>query len=167
MCRFTRVNLYLALSSSLQLQSPDPVTAETTTYAAVRPYRESPLLARARRTESFSSHPDFQSFNLAKVLREHSGQCDDEGTRDTPDVPSDPRRRAHSSDEGVPEGTARRKGVLEGNFLGRKRAPPVPQLSPASVGSEAGGSDSSSTASPSPTKASTSPRHRRILDSSE
>lgn len=31
----------------------------------MRPYRESPLLARARRTESFHSYRDFQSFNLS------------------------------------------------------------------------------------------------------
>lgn len=30
----------------------------------MRPYRESPLLARARRTESFHSYRDFQAFNL-------------------------------------------------------------------------------------------------------
>lgn len=31
----------------------------------MRPYRESPLLARARRTESFHSYRDFQAFNLS------------------------------------------------------------------------------------------------------
>ncbi|XP_060789477.1 BTB/POZ domain-containing protein KCTD3 isoform X4 [Neoarius graeffei] len=166
--------------SSLQLQAQE-LLAESATYGAVRPYRESPLLARARRTESFSSYPDFHTFNLAKVLREHGGHCsgtDDDSNGDTADKrssespastadsPRDPRCRAHSSDEGTAE--SRRRGALDGNFLGRKRAPPVPQLSSAgSVGSEAGGSDSSSTASPSPTKASTSPRHRRGLDMSE
>lgn len=55
----------------------------------------------------------------------------------------------------------RKKGVLDGGFLGRKRAPPVPHLS---SGSEGGSSDSSSNASPSPTKlaSSTSPRQRKL-----
>lgn len=158
--------------------------AETATYGAIRPYRESPLLARARRTESFSSYPDFHTLNLAKVLREHGGLCsgtDDDSNGDGGDKrssespvsatgsPKDPRRRAHSSDEGSSEcrTEGRRRGALDGNFLSRKKAPPVPQLSSVSVGSEAGGSDSSSTASPSPTKTSTSPRHRRGLDMSE
>ncbi|KAK3563279.1 hypothetical protein QTP86_020762 [Hemibagrus guttatus] len=169
--------------SSLQLQAQE-LLSETATYGAVRPYRESPLLARARRTESFSSYPDFHTLNLAKVLREQGGQCsgtDDDSNGDagdkrssesptsTTDSPRDPRRRAHSSDEGTLECKAegRRRGVLDGNFLSRKKAPPVPQLSSVSVGGEAGGSDSSSTASPSPTKSSTSPRHRRGLDMSE
>lgn len=62
------------------------------------------------------------------------------------------------------EGGARKRGVLEGGFLGRKRAPPVPHLSSLPSGSEGGGSDSSSNASPSPTKvgASTSPRNRKL-----
>ncbi|MCJ8737124.1 hypothetical protein PDJAM_G00020280 [Pangasius djambal] len=169
--------------SSLQLQAQE-LLSETATYGAVRPYRESPLLARARRTESFSSYPDFHTLNLAKVLREHGGHCsgtDDDSNGDTgdkrssespastTDSPREPRCRAHSSDEGTSEcrTEGRRRGALDGNFLGRKKAPPVPQLSSVSVGSEAGGSDSSSTASPSPTKASTSPRHRRGLDMSE
>ncbi|XP_053365535.1 BTB/POZ domain-containing protein KCTD3 [Clarias gariepinus] len=164
--------------SSLQLQAQD-LLAETATYGAVRPYRESPLLARARRTESFSTYPDFHTLNLAKVLREHAdddssnGDSGDKRSSESPasaaDATRDPRRRAHSSDEGTSEGRpdGRRRGTLDGNFLSRKKAPPVPQLSSASVGSEAGGSDSSSTASPSPTKASTSPRHRRCLDMSD
>lgn len=58
----------------------------------------------------------------------------------------------------------RKRGVLEGGFLGRKRAPPVPHLSSLPSGSDGCGSDSSSNASPSPTKlsSSTSPRHRRL-----
>ncbi|KAI4904762.1 hypothetical protein NFI96_026717, partial [Prochilodus magdalenae] len=183
--------------SSLQLQTQDPIP-ETATYGALRPYRESPLLARARRTESFNSYRDFHSLNLAKVLMEHNG-CSGEdearqlsgdsngedgdkksvateqwsprasespgasASRQTPDSPGDPRRRAHSSDEGAsdcrPEG--RRRGAFEGNFLSRKKAPPVPLLSSMPTAADTGGSDSSSTASPSPTKASTSPRHRK------
>lgn len=59
------------------------------------------------------------------------------------------------------DGGGRKKGVLDGGFLGRKRAPPVPHLS---SGSEGGSSDSSSNASPSPTKlaSSTSPRQRKL-----
>nr|XP_033793655.1 BTB/POZ domain-containing protein KCTD3 isoform X2 [Geotrypetes seraphini] len=52
-------------NSSLQLQQHETIH-ETTTYGSVRPYRESPLLARARRTESFHTYRDFQSFSLGK-----------------------------------------------------------------------------------------------------
>ena len=101
-----------------------------------------------------------------------------ESPRQPPDSPvvggADVRRKVQSqSEEGEGAGSgseaakaegggARRKGVLEGGlFLGRKKAPPVPHLS--SLGSEAGGgSDSSANASPSPTKLSTSPRHRKL-----
>ncbi|KFQ66696.1 BTB/POZ domain-containing protein KCTD3, partial [Phaethon lepturus] len=51
-------------NSSLQLQHHETIH-ETATYGSVRPYRESPLLARARRTESFHSYRDFQAFNLS------------------------------------------------------------------------------------------------------
>lgn len=44
------------LNSSLQLQAPEPIPETQETYGVVRPYRESPLLARTRRTESFSSY---------------------------------------------------------------------------------------------------------------
>ncbi|XP_050806175.1 BTB/POZ domain-containing protein KCTD3 isoform X3 [Gopherus flavomarginatus] len=50
-------------SSSLQLQHHETIH-EAATYGSVRPYRESPLLARARRTESFHSYKDFQTFNM-------------------------------------------------------------------------------------------------------
>ncbi|XP_076834039.1 BTB/POZ domain-containing protein KCTD3 isoform X1 [Brachyhypopomus gauderio] len=171
--------------SSLQLQALEPMT-EAATYGAVRPYRESPLLARARRTESFSSCRDFHCLSLARALLEPSGQRgedeadggDDKGSsagepsgggapedpaagRQAPDSPGYARRRALSSDDG-PEG--RRRGAFEGNFMGRKKVPPVPQLSSVPLGADGGGSDSSSTASPSPTKTSTSPRHRRGAD---
>ncbi|GCB69015.1 hypothetical protein scyTo_0005404 [Scyliorhinus torazame] len=52
-------------SQSLQLQATDTLH-ETATYGSVRPYRESPLLARARRTESFHSYRDFQPFMFSK-----------------------------------------------------------------------------------------------------
>ena len=41
---------------SLQLQNQDSIPETQATYGALRPYRESPLLARARRTESFHSY---------------------------------------------------------------------------------------------------------------
>ncbi|XP_056463975.1 BTB/POZ domain-containing protein KCTD3 [Gadus chalcogrammus] len=57
--------------SSLQLQpQPPPPSEPTVSYGAVRPYRESPLLARARRTESFNSYRDFQNFSLSRGLLE-------------------------------------------------------------------------------------------------
>uniref|UniRef100_A0A673IG61 BTB/POZ domain-containing protein KCTD3-like n=1 Tax=Sinocyclocheilus rhinocerous TaxID=307959 RepID=A0A673IG61_9TELE len=188
--------------SSLQLQAQEPIP-ETATYGALRPYRESPLLARARRTESFHSYRDFHSLNLTKALLENHGQCgsmEDEmrqsagennaedpdkrnstmdlwGSRSSetqsaaahksPDSPGDQQRRAHMMEEGAadsrPDG-GRRRGAFEANFLSRKKAPSVPQLSPPPAGADGGGSDSSSTASPSPTKVSTSPRHRKAPD---
>lgn len=91
---------------------------------------------------------------------------------DSPNQGADVRRKQLPNWEDASEGGegqraepgARRKGVLDGGFLGRKRAPPVPHLSSVPSGSEGGGSDSSSTASPSPTKvtSSTSPRHRKL-----
>ncbi|XP_048392131.1 BTB/POZ domain-containing protein KCTD3 isoform X1 [Stegostoma tigrinum] len=54
-------------SSSLQLQTAGTLH-ETATYGSVRPYRESPLLARARRTESFHSYRDFQPFTFNKSI---------------------------------------------------------------------------------------------------
>lgn len=100
-----------------------------------------------------------------------------ESPRQPPDSPTpggDVRRKHQQPEEGdsvgsvgdgvKAEGGARKRGVLEGGFLGRKRAPPVPHLSSVPSGSEGGGSDSSSNASPSPTKltSSTSPRHRKL-----
>lgn len=101
-----------------------------------------------------------------------------EAPRQAPDSPipgGDVRRKLHSQPEegdsagsagdGVKtEGGMRKRGVLEGGFLGRKRAPPVPHLSSLPSSSDGGGSDSSSNASPSPTKlaSSTSPRHKKL-----
>lgn len=220
--------------SSLQLQAQEPICESQATYGAVRPYRESPLLARARRTESFHSYRDFQNFSLSRGVLDSAGQhgapgpapdvrrslCDfgpedserratamefwacrtassssntimgamataaavagsrtesgHESPRPAPDSPipgGDVRRKAHpqpedgdgSGGEGV-----KKRGVLEGGFLGRKRAPPVPHLSSVPSGSEGGGSDSSAAASPSPTKpsSSTSPRHRKLAPDS-
>uniref|UniRef100_A0A671MQV8 BTB/POZ domain-containing protein KCTD3-like n=1 Tax=Sinocyclocheilus anshuiensis TaxID=1608454 RepID=A0A671MQV8_9TELE len=188
--------------SSLQLQAQEPIP-ETATYGALRPYRESPLLARARRTESFHSYRDFHSLNLTKALLENHGQCgsmEDEmrqsagennaedpdkrnstmdlwgsrssetqsaAARKSPDSPGDQQRRAHMMEEGAADSRldgGRRRGAFEANFLSRKKAPSVPQLSPPPAGADGGGSDSSSTASPSPTKVSTSPRQRKAPD---
>ncbi|XP_038865263.1 BTB/POZ domain-containing protein KCTD3-like [Salvelinus namaycush] len=220
--------------SSLQLQAQDPIP-ETATYGALRPYRESPLLARARRTESFHNYKDFQNFSLGKGLLESPEQAPGQGARpgteartrslceaggeeverrgsamelwasrttnaayanvvanvavvidaaegitesprQPPESPGgDVRRRVQSEEEewaGLGSGAkarseVRRKAGFEGGlFLGRKRAPPVPQLSSLSSGVSSGGcSESSSTASPSPTKlASTSPRRRKCSE---
>ncbi|XP_061881682.1 BTB/POZ domain-containing protein KCTD3 [Entelurus aequoreus] len=210
--------------SSLQLQTQEVVTENQATYGAVRPYRESPLLARARRTESFHSNRDFQNFSFSRGVQDSTDQttsqptdtrrslCDfgpeeserrlsamefwscrsananigasttsvrtkgdggsQESPRQPPDSPisgaGDARRKVQlQSEEGdvgdgiKAEGSAKKRGVLDVGFLGRKRAPPVPLLS---SGSEGGGSDSSTNASPSPTKlaSSTSPRHRKL-----
>lgn len=48
--------LFFLVDLSLQLQAQEPIPETQATYGAVRPYRESPLLARARRTESFHSY---------------------------------------------------------------------------------------------------------------
>ncbi|KAG7465780.1 hypothetical protein MATL_G00157250 [Megalops atlanticus] len=136
--------------SSLQLHAHDPIP-ETATYGALRPYRESPLLARARRTESFHSYRDFQSLGLGRGLLELNGQAGG---------PGDTRRRGPAEEEGLdarPEG--KRRGAFDGGFLGRKRVLPVPQLASPPSSADTVGSDSSST--PSPTKVSTSPRHRK------
>ncbi|KAK6307055.1 hypothetical protein J4Q44_G00222030 [Coregonus suidteri] len=218
--------------SSLQLQAQEPIP-ETATYESLRPYRESPLLARARRTESFHNYRDFQNFSLGKGLLESPEQAPGQGarpgteartrslceaggeeaerkgsamelwasrtanaananvvanaamvtdaaaaegvtesSRQLPDSPGgDVRRRVQSEEEeegaGLGSGVearseVRRKGGFDGGVLGRKRAPPVPQLSSLSSGGSEGGCSDSSTASPSPTKlASTSPRHRK------
>uniref|UniRef100_A0A8C8F553 BTB/POZ domain-containing protein KCTD3 n=1 Tax=Oncorhynchus tshawytscha TaxID=74940 RepID=A0A8C8F553_ONCTS len=169
--------------SSLQLQAQDPIP-ETATYGALRPYRESPLLARARRTESFHNYKDFQNFSLGKGLLESPEQAPGQGAR--PGTEARTRSLCEAGEEVGRRGSAmelwewaglgsgaearsevRRKAGFEGGlFLGRKRAPPVPQLSSLSSGVSSGGcSDSSSTASPSPTKlASTSPRRRKCSE---
>uniref|UniRef100_A0A1A8EZ89 BTB/POZ domain-containing protein KCTD3 n=1 Tax=Nothobranchius korthausae TaxID=1143690 RepID=A0A1A8EZ89_9TELE len=214
--------------SSLQLQAQEPIPENQPTYGAVRPYRESPLLARARRTESFNSYRDFQNLSLSRGALDNTGQtsshqapdarhslCDfgpEDGERrssvmelwayrsnatagsssltkaelgqESPSQPpgspvpgGDVRRKVHphpeegdsvGGDGAKAEGGVRKRGVLEGGFLGRKRAPPVPNLTSVPSGSEGGGSDSSSNASPSPTKvaASTSPRNRKLASES-
>uniref|UniRef100_A0A3Q3SU65 BTB/POZ domain-containing protein KCTD3 n=2 Tax=Mastacembelus armatus TaxID=205130 RepID=A0A3Q3SU65_9TELE len=182
-------------SLSLQLQTQEPIPECQATYGAVRPYRESPLLARARRTESFHSYRDFQNFSLSRGFLDSPGQTSTQGPGQNADVrrslcdfgledserrvsamelwacrslgvhpPEDGESIGSGGEGGKAEGGVRKRGVLEGGFLGRKRAPPVPHLSSVPSGSEVGGSDSSANASPSPTKLSsaTSPRHRKL-----
>lgn len=131
----------------------------------------------ACRTASSSSNTIIGAITTAGVsgVKTEGGQ---ESLRQPPDSPiprGDVRRKVHpnpeegegmgSGGEGVKvEGGVRKRGVLEGGFLGRKKAPPVPHLSSVPSGSEGGGSDSSANGSPSPTKlsSSTSPRHRKL-----
>ncbi|MEQ2212335.1 hypothetical protein XENOCAPTIV_029463 [Xenoophorus captivus] len=130
----------------------EPIPESQATYGAVRPYRESPLLARAltkadMSQESPQQPPDspIPGGDVRRKVQPQSEEGDGVG----------------SGGDGVKADVAvRKRGVLEGAFLGRKRAPPIPSLS---SGSEGGGSDSSANASPSPTKlsSSTSPRHRK------
>ncbi|KPP72265.1 BTB/POZ domain-containing protein KCTD3-like [Scleropages formosus] len=170
--------------SSLQLHAYEPIP-ENATYGSLRPYRESPLLARARRTESFHSYRDFQTFGLSRGLLEaglgesgthggdrrasamelwssRSAESQPESPRQPPDSPGDARRKTTHEEE-VQDGRleGRRKGAFDGGFLSRKRAVPVPQLASVPSSADGAGSDSSSTASPSPTKVSTSPRHKK------
>lgn len=129
------------------------------------------------RTTSGSS-----STNVAAVTAAGVSGAKAEGSQESPRQPPDSpipggdvRRKVHpqpeegeavgsGGDGAKADGGVRKRGVLEGGFLGRKRAPPVPHLSSVPSGSEGGGSDSSSNASPSPTKlsAATSPRHRKL-----
>ncbi|RXM28055.1 BTB/POZ domain-containing protein KCTD3 [Acipenser ruthenus] len=184
-------------NSSLQLHPHDTIP-ETATYGAVRPYRESPLLARARRTESCNSYKDFQSFNLGINLLEREGAEHGslslmpslEVRRTTAETSALARKSSavevwtNRGSDGVPESTkpppespgeSKKKGqdeemdlkqeikkrsTFDGGFLGRKKASPVPPLASPPSGAEAG-SESSGTASPSPTKMATSPRHKK------
>ena len=83
-CLFHGIYIYLSdphslsVCPSLQLQAQEPIP-ETATYGALRPYRESPLLAHARRTESFHSYRDFQNFSLVTGLLESPGQAPGQG----------------------------------------------------------------------------------------
>ncbi|TKS69919.1 BTB/POZ domain-containing protein KCTD3 [Collichthys lucidus] len=130
----------------------------------------------ACRTASSSSTINIGAMATAGVCGKAEGG--QESPRQPPDSPipgGDVRRKVHpqpeegdgagsGGDGAKVEGGVRKRGVLEGGFLGRKRAPPVPHLSSLPSGSDGGGSDSSSNASPSPTKlgSSTSPRHRKL-----
>lgn len=127
----------------------------------------------ASRTTSTSCSTTAATAGGVSVTKAESSQ---ESGRQPPDSPipgGDVRRKVHpqpeegegaglGGDVGKADGGVKKRGVLEGGFLGRKRAPPVPHLTSVPSGSEGGGSDSSSNASPSPTKLSTSPRHRKL-----
>lgn len=178
-------------SSSLQLQHHETIH-EAATYGATRPYRESPLLARARRTESFHSYRDFQTLNLNRSIERpvpengHMGPAQTEvkgaagecamserrspGTEvrcgresdgglevhRTAEGLSEPKKRS-AEDENEHKVEFRKKGFEAGGFLGRKK---VPYLA-SSPSTSDGGTDSPGTASPSPTKTTPSPRHKK------
>ncbi|MGH0160153.1 UNVERIFIED_CONTAM: hypothetical protein FKN15_047160 [Acipenser sinensis] len=192
--------LFVRLSStgkSLQLHPHDTIP-ETATYGAVRPYRESPLLARARRTESPNSYKDFQSFNLGINLLEREGaehgslslmpslevrrttaetsalakkssavevwtnRGSDgvpESTKPSPESPGESKKKGQGEEMDLKQ-EIKKRSTFDGGFLGRKKASPVPPLASPPSGAE-GGSESSGTASPSPTKMATSPRHKK------
>ncbi|XP_042537916.1 BTB/POZ domain-containing protein KCTD3 isoform X2 [Dipodomys spectabilis] len=179
-------------NSSLQLQHHETIH-EAATYGSVRPYRESPLLARARRTESFHSYRDFQTINLNRnveravpengnlapvqaEMKGATGECNvserkSPGTeiKSLKELESGPE--AHKTIEGFSESKKRasedenenkvefrkRGGFEGGGFLGRKK---VPHLA-SSPSTSDGGTDSPGTASPSPTKTTPSPRHKK------
>lgn len=159
----------------------------------MRPYRESPLLARARRTESFHSYRDFQTVNLNRNVeravpengnlgpmqadvKRAAGECH-VSERKSPAAEikswreSDSGVEVHkiaegfleskkrpSEDESENKVELRKKGGFEGGgFLGRKK---VPYLA-SSPSTSDGGTDSPGTASPSPTKTTPSPRHKK------
>ncbi|KAK5873782.1 hypothetical protein PBY51_018791 [Eleginops maclovinus] len=165
--------------SSLQLQAQEPIPESQATYGAVRPYRESPLLARARRTESFHSYRDFQNFTLSRGILDSTGPMSTQGPVQTLDVrrslcdfgPDDSERRASalefwacrssSSSSNTITGATATAGVSGAKTESGQESPRQPPDSPNPGG---GGSDSSSNASPSPTKlsSSTSPRHRKL-----
>ncbi|XP_073882736.1 BTB/POZ domain-containing protein KCTD3 isoform X6 [Macaca fascicularis] len=179
-------------NSSLQLQHHDTIH-EAATYGSMRPYRESPLLARARRTESFHSYRDFQTINLNRNVERAvpengnlgpiqaevkgvTGECNI-SERKSPGVEikslreldsglevhkiaegfSESKKRS-SEDENENKIEFRKKGGFEGGgFLGRKKVPYLVS----SPSTSDGGTDSPGTASPSPTKTTPSPRHKK------
>lgn len=179
-------------NSSLQLQHHDTIH-EAATYGSMRPYRESPLLARARRTESFHSYRDFQTINLNRnveravpengslgpiqaEVKQGTGECNvSEKKSPGPEIKSSREsdsaldvhkvaegflesKKKSSEDENDSKVELRKKGGLEGGgFLGRRK---VPYLA-SSPSTSDGGTDSPGTASPSPTKTTPSPRHKK------
>uniref|UniRef100_A0A8C5MCW9 BTB/POZ domain-containing protein KCTD3 n=1 Tax=Leptobrachium leishanense TaxID=445787 RepID=A0A8C5MCW9_9ANUR len=180
-------------SSSLQLHHE--TIHEAATYGSVRPYRESPLLARARRTESFHSYRDFHSFSfgrnpMEKAVSENGNSsaknetrpsdCETcsldrkggrvskvlEGIMDGCKMPENTDVRKKSVDDDLePKPENKKKSGFDGTFLGRKKVSQVPVLS-SSPGSAEGGNESPGTASPSPTKSTNSSPRRKKSDSS-
>ncbi|XP_006137409.2 BTB/POZ domain-containing protein KCTD3 isoform X2 [Pelodiscus sinensis] len=180
-------------SSSLQLQHHETIH-EAATYGSVRPYRESPLLARARRTESFHSYRDFQTFNMNKsvvdkvvpetgnlsliqaemkkaagesnstdkkaaVLEVRAAKISDGGAevQKMPENSSEVKKRGPDDENENKVENKKKSGFDGGGFLGRKK---VPLLVSSPIIAE-GGPESPGTASPSPTKTTTSPRHKK------
>lgn len=158
----------------------------------MRPYRESPLLARARRTESFHSYRDFQTVNpnrnveraapengnlgpIQAEVKRATGECNvserkspgaeikslretDSGLEVHKIAEGLESKKRSSEEENENKVELRKKGGFEGGgFLGRKK---VPYLA-SSPSTSDGGTDSPGTASPSPTKTTPSPRHKK------
>ncbi|XP_024905607.1 BTB/POZ domain-containing protein KCTD3 isoform X2 [Pteropus alecto] len=178
-------------NSSLQLQHHETIH-EAATYGSLRPYRESPLLARARRTESFHGYRDFQTVGLNRnveravpengdlgpmhaevtwasggrdVSERKSPGAEGKGARETEggleahkiaEAFLESKKRS-SEDENENKVELKKKGFEGGGFLGRKK---VPYLA-SSPSTSDGGTDSPGTASPSPTKTTPSPRHKK------
>lgn len=179
-------------SSSLQLQYHEPLH-EAATYGSVRPYRESPLLARARRTESFHSYRDFQMVTFSRgperavpengglgpAPAEVKGAAGEGHVAERRSPGTEPKssrelegglevhrvaeelleaRKRSSEEENENKTELKKKGGFEGGgLLGRRKAP-HPASSPSTSD---GGPDSPGTASPSPTKTTPSPRHKK------
>lgn len=184
-------------NSSLQLQHHETIH-EAATYGSMRPYRESPLLARARRTESFHSYRDFQTINLNRnveravpengnlgpiqaEVKRATGECNvserkSPGTEIKSLRESESGLEAHkiaeafleskkraSEDENENKVEFRKKGFEGGGLLGRKKVPCLAS----SPSAPDGGTDSPGTASPSPTKTTPSPRHKKSESSGQ
>ncbi|XP_015673506.1 BTB/POZ domain-containing protein KCTD3 [Protobothrops mucrosquamatus] len=180
--------------SSLQLQHRETIH-ETATYGSIRPYRESPLLARARRTESFHSYREIQPFNLNKnmvdkavpqngnwspvqaegkrigenitdkkasalALEIRMARVSDGGTelQKVSESILELKKRGNDEDNETKADCKRKSGFEGGGFLGRKKGPHLVVSSP-NIGE--GSSEVLGTASPSPTKTTVSPRHKK------
>lgn len=145
------------------------------------------MLARARRTESFHGYRDFQTVGLSRSVERAVPENGDagvmpgeatwaaEGTSPGPEgggareaaggpeahrpaaeaVPESKRRSAEDENENRAE--LKKKGCEGAGFLGRKKGPYLAS----SPSTSDGGTDSPGTASPSPTKTTPSPRHRK------
>ncbi|KAM9817522.1 LOW QUALITY PROTEIN: BTB/POZ domain-containing protein KCTD3 [Neosynchiropus ocellatus] len=177
--------------ASLQLQAQETALESQATYGAVRPYRESPVLARARRTESFNGCRDFQNFGLTRGILDAASQsaaqtqdprrfpCDlmEEGERRPSALElwsgrsaplhansPDVRRKVASQSE---EGEVAAGDVGRGDGSVKKRG--VLEVGflgrkrapPVPVAPATDGSDSSANASPSPTKPSSTSPRHR------
>ncbi|OCT79418.1 hypothetical protein XELAEV_180262271mg, partial [Xenopus laevis] len=173
------------------LQLQHETIHEAATYGSVRPYRESPLLARARRTESFHGYRDFQSFSFGKNNTEKASQengsvlvtCEAKPADHeicTPDKKTPPRaskalenmsdtckgqesldaKKRVGEDGTESKSELKRRSGFEGAFLARRKVSHVPHLGSSPNTSE-GGNDSPRSASPSPTKSTTSPRRKK------